>query len=61
MAKLQPMLSFHYQGFFSPFWEYNPYPWNWEFHVILPEIGNFFASLGNKKFYTYLILSIIPG
>jgi hypothetical protein len=32
-----------------------------KFHVVLPEIGIFFPSLGNKKFYTYLKLSIISG
>jgi hypothetical protein len=32
-----------------------------KFCVILPEIWNFLASLGNKMFYIYLILSIIPG
>jgi hypothetical protein len=26
-----------------------------KFHIILPEIGNLFESLGNKKLYTSLI------
>jgi hypothetical protein len=34
-----------------------------KFCNVLPEIGNFFASLGKKKIYTvkYLILSEISG
>jgi hypothetical protein len=27
----------------------------------LPDIGNFFATLRNKKLYTYLVLLIISG
>ncbi len=43
------------QGFFSPFWEYDLYPWNWEISRRFARNWDFFASLGNKKFYTYLI------
>jgi hypothetical protein len=59
------------QGFFPPFWEFDPYPWNWEISRRFARNWEFLASLGNKKFYCYLlfflplphilIMSIISG
>jgi hypothetical protein len=50
-----------YRAFFHHFGNMTYTPGIGKFRIILPEIGKFFASLGNKKLYTYLILSIIPG
>ncbi len=43
------------QGFFHHLGNMTHTPGIGKFHVILPEIGNLFESLGNKMLYTSLI------
>ena len=48
---------------FSPFWDNDPYPWNWEFYHLNAQNWDFFvllAILSNHKIHCiYLILAVL--